>query len=41
VRRERLPAIADAALGYMGGAIQATPVEVTREMLLRILNEAF
>ena len=34
VARKDLPAIADAALDYMRGAIEATPVEVTREDLV-------
>ncbi len=41
VRREDLEAIADAALDYMKGAIEATPVEVTRADLVAILNESW
>ena len=41
VARANLPVIADAALDYMKGAIEATPAEVTRRALLEILEAAF
>ncbi len=41
VARADLAAIADAALDYMKGAIEATPVEVTREDLVAILEASY
>ncbi len=41
VRREDLAAIADSALDYMKGAIEATPVAVSREDLVAILEASY
>ncbi len=41
VLRQDLDAIADAAMDYMKGAIEATPVEVTREDLVAILDDSW
>ncbi|MGC9318570.1 MAG: iron-containing alcohol dehydrogenase [Armatimonadota bacterium] len=41
VERELLPTIADDAMHYMGGAITKTPVELSREDLIELLEASY
>ena len=41
VEREEIPTLVDDALHYMGGAVKKTPSDLTREDLIKLLEDSF
>lgn len=41
VEREEIPTLVDDALHYMGGAVKKTPADLTREDLIRLMEDSF